>query len=139
MVLQLLEIFFNHLSVTVLDIFWRLKISSQRCQKSPILMIENPNYFIRGILISILEKSDEISSSVKQFKSLRMICLNSSMTTTCHHFVRMCWNLFDANALQSLHCKKYFLLFNDNVFEFQRCHRIYIISGDNNSLCFHFQ
>ena len=111
-----MEIFFNHLSATVLEIFWRLKISSQRCQKSPILMTENPNYFVRGFLSAFWRKSDGISSTVKQIKSLRAICLNSSMTLPFHHFVRMSWNLFDANAFPSLHCQKHFLLFNDNIF-----------------------
>ena len=93
-------------------------------------MIENPNYFLRGILVSIREKSVEISMTAKQIKSLRVICLNSSMTTTCHHFVRMFLNLFNANAFPSLHCQEHFLLFDDNVFRFQGCHSICIISGD---------
>ena len=139
MVLQLLEIFCNHLSATILEIFWRQSNSSQRCQKSPILMIENPNYFVRGIFVSILEKSVEISSTMKQMDSLRVICLNSLVTMPFHHFVRMFLNLFDAKAFPSLHCQEHFLLFNDNVFGFQRCHHICIISGVNALRSLHCQ
>ena len=53
----------------------------------------------------------------------------SSMTMPFHHFVWMYLNLFDDNAFPSLHCQKHFLLFNNNVFRFQRYHRICIISG----------